>query len=293
MAAHHWNTARIRAARLHLVALLAACAASPRCAADDEIGIFVMKIDGSGVRKVVAVNGYDHHTSPRWSHDGTRLAFDATDTAGGRQKFFTVNLDGTDLVERGEHSSPDWSPDDKQLVYFSDGGVQPGAWVQNVDGTGRTWIADGAWPRWSPDGSQLAVAHDDAISIVDLATGQGRQLSPHLFPQRPGSFGWSRDGKRIAFFVRSVAGGPRELYIAKTDDPNQELKPRYARMGMVGGHVSWTPDDKQLIFTIDSFIHVMNVAGTEEPRRLPGQVDHNRDPACSPDGQWIAFARRD
>jgi Tol biopolymer transport system component len=125
-----------------------------------------------------------------------------------------------------------------------------------------------------------------------VATGDQRQLSPHLFPQRPGSFGWSRDGKRIAFFVRSLVGGPRELYIAKTDDPHQDLKPRYSRMGMVGGHVSWTPDDKQLIFTVDSFIHVMNVEGNSEPTRLPGQDEHNRDPACSPDGKWIAFARR-
>jgi Tol biopolymer transport system component len=264
------------------------------CPADDEIGIFVMRVDGSGVRKVVAVDGYDHHTSPRWSHDGKRLAFDALDAAGGRRKFFTVNVDGSDLQERGEHSSPDWSPDDKQLVYYSEGGgdAQEGVWVQNVDGSGRTWVTAGAWPRWSPDASQLAVAQSDAIHIVDLTTGEERSLSQHLFPQRPGSFGWSRDGKRIAFFVRSMVGGPRELYIANADAPNQQLTPRYARMGMVGGHVSWTPDDKQLIFTIDSYIHVMDVEGDGEPTRIAGQEQHNRDPACSPDGKWIAFARR-
>ena len=45
---------------------------------NDPTAIFVMKVDGSGVRKVAQVEGYRDHGSPRWSHDGQRLAFAST-----------------------------------------------------------------------------------------------------------------------------------------------------------------------------------------------------------------------
>ena len=47
---------------------------------DDPTAVFVMRADGSGVRKVAQVEGFADHAAPRWSHDGKRLLFDAAPT---------------------------------------------------------------------------------------------------------------------------------------------------------------------------------------------------------------------
>ncbi len=263
----------------------------PSAAAED--GIYVIKIDGSGERKVTSVEGIEYHASPRWSHDGKRLVFETRDD-NGVTKSCVVNLDGTGLMELGEMGAPDWSPDDKQVVFHYDGGnMQEGAWVQNMDGGGLDFLVAGTWPRWSPDGSKIAYCDGGNLAVRDLVQGDDHLLTEESPAQRPGSFEWSRDGKRLAYFTRTIPNGPRELFIVGADRTNKGVPPRFSQQGTrIGGHVTWALGDKQLIFTIESFIHVLDAEGDAGPKLLPGQSDKSRDPACSPDGQWISFARR-
>jgi WD40 repeat protein len=278
-----------RVPKLFLASCAVLCGATRLLAADLPTAIFVMKTDGTAVRKVAQVDGYEKHGSPHWSHDGKRLAFDAYEGPADAKKFFVINIDGTGLVEMGEHAMPHWSPDDKQLAYqsYGNGTVRQGIWVQNIDGKGRNWLADGFSPRWSPDGSQIAlVAGGRTLHVLDLLEGGERNLLDEPFDNVSGGFDWSPDGKWLAFM--GDRNNRRELLIVSAAGASQSLKTRWS--GDLSGSVAWSPDGKQLAFSLDQKIHLIDVDGGRRPTLIPGQEGSNREPAWSPDGQWLAFS---
>ncbi len=272
-----------------LTALLLACPSSAR-AADEQSAIFVMRPDGSEVRKLAQVDGYSDHAAPRWSHDGKHVAFEAMPAGGGDRSCYVVDVDGTNLrqVATGQ-SCPDWSPDDKQLAvheYPADSG--PHVIVQNLDGQGRVDLGPGMCPRWSPDGSRLAVGEGHTLRIVDMVTSKGKQLFDTPVSQLFHGCGWSPDGKRLAVAVRTAAGTKRQLVIVNADGSAKGMTLRDE--SSLGGHVSFSPDGKQLVFSSDNTIHIIDVEGTTPSQIVAGQQGKNRNPHWSPDGQWIVFA---
>ncbi len=185
-----------------LVACLAACHAA---AADEGYGIFVVKTDGSELRKVVQVDGYEYHAAPRWSHDGKRLAFDVRNGPDyNDKKIYLVNLDGSGLRPIGFEANCDWSPDDKQIVCSVYGGHRDkeGVYVQNVDGGGREFLVYGGSPRWNADGSKIAYTDWRTLKCLDVSSGEEESLLDVELEERPFHFDWSRDGRRLGFVAR-------------------------------------------------------------------------------------------
>lgn len=82
--------------------------------------IWLVPVDGSPARKLTA--GLREDGSPRWSPDGTRLAF-TSNREGGARQLYVIPVDGgeplrlTDLPEDVE--TPAWSPDGRLLVFAS------------------------------------------------------------------------------------------------------------------------------------------------------------------------------
>src|SRR6202049_4268097 len=106
-------------------------------------------------------------------------------------------------------AEPAWSPDSKSLAFFSNGGQgeQKQLWIVNADGSGAKTLTKlsgyAARPRWSHDGKQIAflyiegaggggplmaapattgiidpAIHNQRIAVLDVASGQVRQVSP-------------------------------------------------------------------------------------------------------------------
>ena len=256
------------------------------------VAIYVIKPDGTGLRKVIQIPDYQQHGSPRWSHDNKRLAFDAIHTATRIKKLFVVNVDGTGLTEIGEQSMPDWSPDDKQLALFSktafnSGKLAPGIYVQNIDGEGRVWLTAGESPRWSPDGSKIAFSDRRTLKVLELADSSEVELLDQPFDRLFLGFNWSPDGKQLAFVGQR--NGRRELFILNAEGQGKGMHARLNR-NQLDGHVTWSPDGKRLIFSLTELLYILDVDGTEGPHSLAGQQGKGFDPAWSPDGHWVAFA---
>ena len=176
------------------------------------------------------------------SSDGSRVAWVQSTAATTPRQAYIRSTTGNvpaipiDLKISGERTDADpaWSPDSKTLALFSDVGEkdQKQIWTLNADGSNPKKLTHlkgyAARPRWSHDGRRIAVlyiedaggggplmaaspttgiidtaVHNQRIALLDLATGQLRQVSPpnlHVY-----DYDWSPDDKT---FVATAAPGP-------------------------------------------------------------------------------------
>jgi TolB protein len=182
--------------------------------------VFVMNVDGTGVRQLTSGAGADYN--PSWSPDDRRIAF--ARSAGGQSDIYVVPVDGgakpQDLTRNSpaDERGPAWSPDGTRIAYERDGSIA----VMRADGTSSrtlTTSGTGVSPAWSPDGRRLAFAGrasdaDDWEIYVMSANGTGmRSLAPD--PAIDLDPVWSPDGGSIAF--TSTRGTNYDIFVMSAD----------------------------------------------------------------------------
>lgn len=224
-------------------------------------------------------------TYPRWSPDGTRIAFTSL-VSGANQRLVVANADGGGRVNvtgsRVYASLVDWSPDGSQFLIGSRA-VAPSDGVELNSSADFTNLPtdENAWrPTWSPDGTRIAYSSDlygtpDELECQTLfiATVDGSEVS-QLFDDPAGgeSLGpcvfdgaeWSPDGEWLLTTISDSEGN--NLWVVRPDGSDLT---QLTHGAFGGGRPNWSPDGKYIVYTGDGAdgkmaVFVRTFAGLED-----------------------------
>jgi TolB protein len=190
-----------------------------------------------------------------------------------------------------------YSPNGRQIAFCSDRNGKYQVWLMQQDGSGQHQLTQGPYdalfPRYSPDGKRIAYEADDSgPPKVDIYVVGARGGAARRFTGAPGndvSPSFSPNGKTIAF-ISGRKGTPQVWLMNGSDGHDQRQLTR--DMPAKGERVEWSPDGSLLTYEAGNDIWVIRADGTE-PRNLTRSRSIEFGPTWAPDGQEIAFVRKD
>src|SRR5947209_10901327 len=256
----------------------------------------------------IVVDGHDtivgNGVGPKWSPDGSRVAFTGTNDPNARYYLYysdasevlVLNLADGSITNLTNHPAYDWGP-----LWSRDGGKI--AFVSDRDGLVELYVmeANGANPTrvthnvgftgtfgWSPDGGRFAFASNrDGAPELYVTDADGSNLTRLTNNVGfTGSFVWSPDGSRIAFDCVGDGGadicainGDGTNFVRLTSDPANDWGVVFSR---VDGRIAFVTER----FGTGPEIAVMDADGTVT--RVAAGTGGTQ-PVWSPDGNRLIF----
>jgi serine/threonine-protein kinase len=166
---------------------------------------------------------------PRFSPDGTKIAFSIGSGRGADDEVWIYELSGgglTRLTFSGGNFCPIWSADGSRLLYVSARATNEGIYARSADGGGaEEWLYGDFTARlpsdWSRDGKTFLFTHpSNQLWIAELKTS-GASAKPPVADSRvlePSASGgvFSPDGRWIAYSA-AVTGAWAEIFVQAAD----------------------------------------------------------------------------
>ena len=223
--------------------------------------LFTATASGTDARPLTSADGYA--LLPRWSPDGTRIAFVSLPCTSGRpcdekgspSSIVVMRADGSDrreIVRTSSHvPTLAWSPDGSRLAFYgyaTTSAAPARVEVVGADGTGGRTIGDGPLLEWSPDGATIAYEADDGTHLV-APDGTGDHLMVETTPAGIAvGARWSPDGTRIAFGLDKVGSGVlhRGTASAWVVDASGTGAHRMSEVPEGATFVGWRPDGAKI-----------------------------------------------
>jgi len=223
-------------------------------------------------------------------------------------------------VARAE-GSLDWSPDSQQIAFLSDA-VEPGQlqlYVVSASGGAAKKLTSAkgllATPRWSPDGKSIALLStenatraagplvaetpetgeikdaffEQRLALVDLATGELRQISPadmYVY-----EYDWSPDSARFAL-IAAPGNGDNNWYVANLyllDAGPLGLMKAIYKPPLQIANPAWSPDGKRIAFIAGLMSDEPSVGGDIYTIAAAGGQAKNVTPEMPTTANWLAW----
>jgi serine/threonine protein kinase/Tol biopolymer transport system component len=192
---------------------------------------------------------------PRWSPDGTKIVFYASQP-GKPYRIYMVSADGgapRELMpapnDPRPQGDPVWSPDGSSIAFGGNPGFVPHIPIRILDLKTRkiSTLPDSSGvfsPRWSPDGRYMAALPYNSLGLklYDFKTRKWSVLTRMDvgFPQ------WSHDGQYI-YFLNSQAGGVSRIHVPDGKIEQVASLKGFQMTGFFGLWLGLTPNDAPLL----------------------------------------------
>ena len=230
---------------------------------------------------------------PSLSPDGKWLAYNSTEQ---EEELMVLGADGSGLRQLTtggvRNRGPRWSPDGKQIAFFSTRSGEWEIWATDPDGTEFRQLTNlagnnVAWPVWAADSRHLAYSLFGMNTFV-IDTGKPwTEQTPQKLPPFPGAgevfngWNWSPDGKMLAGFLDRDNG--IALYTPASG---------YRKLTDHGADPVWLSDSRRLLFLDRGKIQLLDSASgaTRELVSVMPEEIARRGFAVSPDDLRIYFS---
>jgi TolB protein len=258
---------------------------------------------GSSTRQIV--HRWDNEVVKYYTHEpgffGSQIAF--TQKGKGSSQIMAMDFDGANAFLVSHNSStnilPAWSPTGAQIAYTSFMRDNPDLYVGTPNGSrprklsGQRGMNTGA--SWSPDGTKIALtlSKDGNPEIYIISSSDGsiikRITNDKAIDTSPA---WSPDGNQLAF-VSDRNGGP-QIFVVGANGGNAT---QVSFNGDYNTTPTWSPKAGKHVIAYTTraggnYDIVTLDVDTKEMKRITQNEGNNEEPAFSPNGKVIAYARQ-
>ena len=260
----------------------------------DSAGVYVVSADGTGTRRLEATGDGVGIAGPSWSPRGNWVAY-VTETVTGATRLSLASPDGKQqrrLAVGVTSSRPAWAPTGASVAVPARGGLlmaQPSGAKRRVAVSGL--LRDLAW---SPDGGGIAFARgpatnvDETVGVLELRTGRVTTLAPQKRADVIGRPSWTPDSRTLVYLSK-VYAADSEILAVQPDGTDVEV---LTHNGVDDTQPAASPDGSTIAFVrrgSNGGIFLIDADGGNQRRLTRGGMD----PAWSPDGKQLAYARVD
>jgi len=250
--------------------------------------IWLLRADGSDHRPLLS--GTANYRSPRWSPDGTRLAYLSNEERGSQLYVRWMDTGQTALLTNIQNSASNisWSPDGQTIAFTMnvEFDSKPFSVSMPDKPEGAEWSPAFKYvteTRYQADGSGILEPAYSHVFVVPAEGGTPRQLTQGNFKHRS-QLSWTPDSEEILFsanrnenwalqsreadlFAVNLAGELRQI----TSEPGVETAPQVSPDGRL---IAYGKTDNAKLAYRNRYLHVIGVDGSGD-RNLSADIDNS------------------